>query len=158
MNERSEEGGFVSGLLHALSGGVHRVRRDRTDGEAARLRVVQRDVADTRDGDPLPTPIDPDERVQDLSRVVLRGALRSTPRGEDKGEVAFDAEVRTMMRQACDAAHECGWHAEQLVIMLKSVWRELPEAQVTRLRDGDEVLSRVITLCIDEYYPMHRRP
>lgn len=56
------------------------------------------------------------------------------------GQIAVEARARKL-------------RAEELLILLKDVWFELPE--VARASDAEEqnrLLQRIVTLCIREYY------
>jgi hypothetical protein len=85
----------------------------------------------------------------------LRGALRLALDDADRGGDASMGELRTTIRRACQSARESGLRAEQLLIIVKEVWRELPEARHVPHSDADDVLARVITLCVNEYYTPH---
>ena len=44
-------------------------------------------------------------------------------------------------------------HAEQVVILVKEVWSEVPEASSAPATDEQrQMLERLVTLCIEEYY------
>jgi len=98
---------------------------------------------------------DDGQHAEMLSRVRLRvlrdgtllSALRSAAR--DDGS---DHEIRTAIQSTCAAARETGVAAEQLLIVLKECWRELPEAQRLLRRDADKTRDRLVTMCIDAYY------
>jgi len=97
-----------------------------------------------------------DHQTESLRRLTydpLRRALCADGSGGPP-----DADVRMLLRQLCDTAHERGVPAEQLLILLKEGWRELPEARHGLRFDARDVLAHVITLCIDEYYAPGRRP
>lgn len=110
--------------------------------ETGRQGVMQPDRGGTaqRGTDPAP-------RLGDLTRGVLRSAVRSARHVD-----APDGELRKLLGRACRVARDHGIHAEQLIVMLKAGWRELPEACQMPRDDADAVLGRVITLCVGEYY------
>lgn len=85
--------------------------------------------------------------LRELVREALRAALQAEHRG-----AAADSEVRTLLRQACDTARVNDAHVERLLILLKEVWRELPQARHRTHIDAQAPLARVVTMCIDEYY------
>lgn len=95
-----------------------------------------------------PRAVDADRaEVMELARDLIRAALSDPP-------VAGTAppEVRATLERLCDAAHAQGLRAEQVLLRLKAAWRDLPELR-RGLHDYDGlVLSRVVTLCIDEYF------
>ena len=83
----------------------------------------------------------------DALRCVI-GARADAPESGDA--------TRTALRRLCDAAHARDLRAEELLI-LKDAWRELPEARRAARDDERAALSRVVTLCIEEYYRLPRR-
>ena len=86
-------------------------------------------------------------RLRELTRVALREALH----GDVSGRVP-DGTVRRVIRELCEEAHACGARVEHVIILLKDARRELPEVRRANRDDAEDTLSRVITLCIDEYY------
>lgn len=85
--------------------------------------------------------------IRDLLRATLRAALRSDAHGG-----ARDGELRRLLRQGCDAARARDVRAEQVLILLKETWHELPEARPGPYFDLGPTLTHVISLCIKEYY------
>ncbi|MEO7039690.1 MAG: hypothetical protein ABI446_09590 [Gemmatimonadaceae bacterium] len=87
----------------------------------------------------------------------LRASLQTVFQGAalQLGDVAISSniELRHSLRQVCADARRSGMRAEQLLVLIKDVWSELP-AGITRVPSlhGDERLSYVITTCVDEYY------
>lgn len=80
--------------------------------------------------------------------VALRCALQAQLRGEWP-----DGALRRALRLMCDEAHRNGLRAEQLLVVVKDAWRSLPE--VSQLPTGgtrERLLSRVVTMCIEEFY------
>jgi hypothetical protein len=62
-------------------------------------------------------------------------------------------QARQAVRALCDDAHRCHLHAEQLLIVIKDAWREMPEARVGSGHVAPhDSLDRFISLCIEEYY------
>lgn len=86
-------------------------------------------------------------QLRELARSALRGALHAEARGG-----VPDADVRRMLRRACDAARACNAHVEQVLILLKEAWRELPGARHGTHGEAQARLARMVTLCIKEYY------
>lgn len=96
-----------------------------------------------------PTPNSDDETVivPDLLLRTLRCLLtESLPVQVTQGD------LRLALRHACDRARDDGLRAEQLLLVLKAAWRELPERQQLPQVEADAALARVVTACIDEYY------
>jgi len=91
-------------------------------------------------------------RLPEASDGALLRALRGAARGD-----ASSREIQTAIESVCADAREQGIAAEQLLIILKERWRELPEAQRLLRRDADETRARLITICIDAYYATNRR-
>jgi len=86
-------------------------------------------------------------QLRDLADEALRRACGAARLGD-----VVDEETRELMRRSCDVAHERGLQAEQLLLLLKQAWRELPEAQRLPHHEAGDGLARVITVCIHEYY------
>ncbi|HJP85175.1 MAG TPA: hypothetical protein VJ852_04255 [Gemmatimonadaceae bacterium] len=78
---------------------------------------------------------------------MLRRAVRTISNG-----YPIDEKLRDSMQRVCTLAHRREVTAEGLVVMLKTAWWNLPEAERVLGYRRDEVLSRVITLCINEYF------
>jgi hypothetical protein len=87
-------------------------------------------------------------------RRLADAAVRRAAQSAASGRMA-DGELRETLGRLCVAAHERGLHAEHLLILLKEAWYSLPEARRAPRTDTDDVLARVITLCVDEYYTPH---
>ncbi|MDQ6828865.1 MAG: hypothetical protein M3081_08365 [Gemmatimonadota bacterium] len=83
----------------------------------------------------------------------LRGA--GDPQTLDSEKLAACVELRAALRALCDEARAESLRAEQLLVVFKQTWFSLPEV---RALDHDEqrgiLLSRVLGLCLDEYYGM----
>jgi hypothetical protein len=90
----------------------------------------------------------PPSRLDDASIELLRAALRDYLQdSKDPGKlqpsllrVAGEARTRAML-------------PEQLLVVLKDVWSNLPEVRsMTNTREQVNLLQRVVTMCIKEYY------
>ena len=90
---------------------------------------------------------DPGERLRSGAERVLRHAVESRHAGGDPHDV-----VRRSLRSLCRVARSSGVHAEQLVVLCKDAWRTLPEARGLGPETQRELLTNVISLCIDEFY------
>lgn len=108
--------------------------------------VMRRDASRTNDG-PATARREGMSRASDPARSVLRRALRIGVRGCTR-----DGELRDALHRACAVTRDSGLHVEDLLVLLKEVWRELPEARRAPRQEADELLARVISLCINEYY------
>ena len=67
------------------------------------------------------------------------------------------------MNTMCSEAHASGLRAEELLVRLKQVFHQLPEVQeLPHGGDRSDLLNRVVSLCIEEYYraprPAYRVP
>ncbi len=91
-----------------------------------------------------------DPQLRELAHGALRRAAHAARAA--RVEDAVDADARELVRRTCNTARERGLRAEQLLLVLKEAWRELPEAQRIPRYNSLEVLARVITVCIHEYY------
>lgn len=64
-----------------------------------------------------------------------------------------DPELAQVLRQIVTEARNRQIRAEQLIVILKHVWDELPDARYAIDREAqDQVRQRLITLCIKAYY------
>ncbi len=85
--------------------------------------------------------------LRDMLDIVLRRAVSTVA-----SDRSLSAGLHESMVRLCSLAHKRGVRAEQLLVMIKDAWSALPEAKRALKDHSDEVLSRVITLCIDEFY------
>lgn len=71
----------------------------------------------------------------------------------------LDAEqqIRNDMRALCRDAQEKGVQVEALIIAIKEAWHGSTEARtLPKGTQGPDLLTRIITLCISEYYSASR--
>lgn len=105
------------------------------------------DGAGDRDGATI------DAELRDVARGVLLHAVCAARFAE-----VADGDDRQLVQRVCSVAKGRGLRAEQLIIGLKDTWCRLPEARRLQHQEADDVLARVITVCIEEYYaPFVRR-
>lgn len=79
---------------------------------------------------------------------VLRLALMEVVDGKKSA-----AELRTPVRQLCIFAHSEDLSAEQLLVRFKEIWANLPPlAGLPRGRQRNDLMARVATMCIEEFY------
>lgn len=79
---------------------------------------------------------------------MLREALAAVV----DGRVGY-ADLRTPVRQLCVFAHSEQLSAEELLIRFKEIWAQLPPlAGLPRGRQRNDLMARVATMCIEEYY------
>jgi hypothetical protein len=86
--------------------------------------------------------------LDDASIEVLRAALRAYLQDSNDPSalqppllrIATEARTRAML-------------PEQLLVVLKDIWSDLPEVRsMTSSREQINLLQRVVTMCIKEYY------
>lgn len=94
---------------------------------------------------------DPGPRLVRGAEGVLRHALESGQLGSD----AHNA-VRRSLRSLCRVARTHGVHVEQLVVLCKDAWRNLPQARELAPEARAALIEGVISQCIDEYYRTDR--
>lgn len=99
-----------------------------------------------RDGDGTG---DPDDCLSNALREVL---VRGIPAGGP------DHETRHLLRNICEAAHASHANVEDVLILLKETWMELPEARQSHYAEAQARLSHIISLCIEEYFLDQRTP
>jgi hypothetical protein len=81
---------------------------------------------------------------------ALRLALRSRSNADD---VCTRAPVRSAVRLVCADARRQHYTPEKLLVDLKDVLRATPAVQqVPRGPERDDLVARVVTLCIDEFF------
>lgn len=88
--------------------------------------------------------------VQDCDGAfeALRGALLDVVAGNSKL-----ADLREPLRQLCVFARSENVTAEQLLIRFKEIWASLPPlAGLPRGRQRNDLMARVATMCIEEFY------
>jgi hypothetical protein len=90
-------------------------------------------------------------RLRDLADEALRCALRSALRSAQRDD-RTDDELRAVLRRLSERAIAGGLQAEQLLLVLKAGWREMPEARHLPARRAGDTLGHVVTLCIREFY------
>ena len=97
--------------------------------------------------DPTPRP-EPSGAVSGETLETVREAIR-----RHLSPQAADSHLRTALRRLSAEARAKGLQAEQVVILLKQMWGELPEvSQPLAPDERRHLLERLVTLCIQEYY------
>jgi hypothetical protein len=67
--------------------------------------------------------------------------------------------LRPSVGRVTVTARSVGLYPEKLLWLLKESWRSLPEVRRARNRHAtEEVLARLVTMCIEEYYEVKRPP
>lgn len=62
-------------------------------------------------------------------------------------------QLREPVRQVCVFAHSEDVSAEQLLVRFKELWASLPPlAGLPRGRQRNDLMARVATMCIEEFY------
>jgi hypothetical protein len=87
------------------------------------------------------------EQLPDLIRSVLDSLL-----GSAQPDMQPIGDLRAALRVTCERARDDGVRAEQLLLVLKATWHDLPGRRQLPHLDGDAVLARLVTACIAEYY------
>lgn len=85
--------------------------------------------------------------LRGLATIVLRRAVYTVSNG-----YTIDGKLRESMRRVCKLAQNREVTVERLVVMLKEAWWDMPEAERVLGHRREEVLGRVVTVCIDEYF------
>jgi len=90
----------------------------------------------------------PPSRLDDASIELLRSALR------DYLQDSKDpSKLQPALLHIASEAHARALPPEQLLVVLKEVWSALPEVRaMTNAREQINLLQRVVTMCIKEYY------
>ena len=103
-------------------------------------------------GTPLGTSADdraPDPRIaSDAAVTALRTALQAHLRA-----AAPPTELVRVLRLVSAEARRKAVPVQQLLVAVKSAWSSIPEArQGERTGLRDDMLDRIVSLCIEEYY------
>jgi hypothetical protein len=95
-------------------------------------------------------PRPPDLEIVAEARRVLREALATISNGGERA--VLYAALSAPLARLCEETKRRELRAEQLIIAVKHAWATLPDARWWR-RDADgELLSLVITVCIEQYF------
>jgi hypothetical protein len=97
--------------------------------------------------DPIPRNAREPASFSDLLRQSLHCVLI-----EQSDREPEEAKLRVALRDLCERARGDGLRAENLLIMVKDSWHELPERARMPRHDADDALARVVCACIKEYY------
>ena len=99
---------------------------------------------------------DADSAGSELSKHIA-DALRRGLVAKYFATLDADGELGVDLRVVCRDAKRQNMRVEYLIIAIKDAWRALPEAKtLPQGSQGTEVLNRVITLCIAEFYSAER--
>jgi len=85
-------------------------------------------------------------RLHNLTRAALTRIAR------DRRHRRNPSAVAASLRTVCNAAHEQGLHAEQLVILVKQDWHHLSETQRLNRLEADAMLAGIVSTCIKEFF------
>ena len=84
---------------------------------------------------------------------VVSDALRRAITAKFFATLGADGELRGDLQAVCREAKRHDLRVEHLIIAFKEAWHALPEARMLpQGSQGPEFLSRIITLCIAEFY------
>ena len=90
----------------------------------------------------------PPSRLDDASLDALRAALRAYLQ-DSRDPARLQASLLVIATEARTRAIL----PEQLLVVLKGIWSDLPEVRsTTSSREHIDLLQRVVTMCIKEYY------
>jgi hypothetical protein len=95
-------------------------------------------------------PHPPDPEILAEARRVLREALATIARGSDRA--VCHAALRAPLARLCEETKRRELRAEQLIIAVKDAWATLPDARWWRRDADDELLSIIITVCIEQFF------
>lgn len=62
------------------------------------------------------------------------------------------AAIQPALARVAAEARELRVHAEQLLVLLKDIWYGLPAMREIDVEKQAQMLQRIVTLCIREYY------
>jgi len=94
-----------------------------------------------------------EDRTDSAFAAIVSDALRRGITAKFFATLGAEGELRTDLHAVCREAKRQNLRVEHLIVAFKDAWRTLPEARtLTQGPQGQEFLSRVITLCIAEFY------
>jgi hypothetical protein len=94
--------------------------------------------------------------ASDLS-LAITAALRRALAGKFFATLDAEKQLRLDLQAVCQAARHQNMRVEYLIIAFKDAWRSLPEARtLPQGTQGPDLLNRIITLCIAEFYGASR--
>jgi hypothetical protein len=89
--------------------------------------------------------------------VAISAALRRAVTGKFFATLDAEGQLRSDLKAVCQAAKRQNMRVEYLIIAFKDAWRTLPEARtLPQGSQGIDLLNRIITLCIAEFYSRSR--
>ena len=90
----------------------------------------------------------PPSRLDDASVELLRAALRDYLQDSKDPN-----KLQPSLLHIASEARARALPPEQLLVVLKEVWNGMPEVRaMTNTREQINLLQRVVTMCIKEYY------
>lgn len=96
----------------------------------------------------VPRPPDP-VMVAEAQRVLRETLGRMS---DDAGRAAYCAALAAPIATLCEEAKRRDLRIEQLIVAVKSAWATRPDARWWR-RDADgDLLSIIVTVCIEQYF------
>ena len=95
-------------------------------------------------------PRPPDQAIVVEARDALRDALGTM--SSDADRAAFHAALTAPLARLCAETKRRELRAEQLIIAVKYAWATLPDARWWRRDANGELLSIVITICIEQFF------
>lgn len=102
---------------------------------------------------------DGERNLRRLAFEVLRSAIHQRRNSFKPGIApAPRSQVERLLREMCTVGRDRGLEAEQVLIVLKDAWRNLPDVELIDRSDSNAMLSSVITRLIKEYYDSAASP
>ncbi|MDQ6633987.1 MAG: hypothetical protein M3Z10_04440 [Gemmatimonadota bacterium] len=92
----------------------------------------------------------PDPAIAAEAKRVLRESLETLSTCDDLA--ACHAVLTRPMAQLCEETRRRGLRAEQLIIAIKHAWATLPDTRWWRREADRELLSIVITVCVEQFF------
>jgi hypothetical protein len=118
--------------------------------DGARQKVTQENGAATMLQSRFESHDRPDSSREILSDRAVT-ALRTALQAQLKQPIQ-EASLRRALRAVCFEARMKNMRAEQLIVVFKRVWFSLPEVQGKDSPKREEILDRIVTVCVDEFY------
>lgn len=101
---------------------------------------------------PSETPARRESSVPEIQFSERAGtALRSALQGHLRQPVP-DETLRRALSALCADARARNLRPEQLILIFKQAWTSLPEFESGSRNQRQELLDRIVSICIEEYY------
>ena len=86
------------------------------------------------------------------AQVMLRNMLGGHSAATLLASRHWPTSLREQMTNLCREARHNQIPIEQLLVCIKRAWRTVPHARIALGEYGEDVLTSLVTICIEEYF------